>query len=86
MQREQKVYGLVTQTGFLTTKGGLVRELFPSLLREDFFYYSMLFVALFTVLFFVAFTDTVNYLIAQGNPPEIQAEKVLDLSTIAISP
>jgi hypothetical protein len=46
----------------------------------------MLFVALFTVLFFVAFTGTVNYLIAQGNPPEIQAEKVLDLSTIAISP
>jgi hypothetical protein len=63
-REDSKVYGLVTKTGFLTTKGGLVREiLFPSLLREDFFYHSMLFVALFTVLFFLAFAATVKNLI-----------------------
>ena len=58
------VYGLVTRTGFLTTKGGLVREiLFPSIIREDFYYHSMIFVAMFTVLFFVAFASTVKSLI-----------------------
>lgn len=77
----------MTRIGFLTTKGGLVREiLFPSLLREDFYYHSMIFVAMFTVLFFVAFASTVKNLIDQGNPPKIIALKSLDLSTIAIPP
>lgn len=54
----------MTKTGFLTTKGGLVREiLFPSLLREDFYYHSMLFVAMFTVLFLLAFASTCKNLI-----------------------
>jgi hypothetical protein len=46
----------------------------------------MIFVAMFVVLFFVAFASTIKNLIDQGNPPNIIALKSLDLSTIAIPP
>jgi cation-transporting ATPase 13A2 len=46
----------------------------------------MIFVAMFTVLFFIAFASTIKTLIDQGNPSDILAFKSLDLSTIAIPP
>jgi cation-transporting ATPase 13A3/4/5 len=63
----EKVYALVRSTGFLTTKGGLVRDiLYPREINFKFNRDSMKFVFLMAMMAIVGFCATLPLMIASG--------------------
>lgn len=64
---ENKVYGLVIRTGFVTAKGGLVREiLFPQKVKQSFYRDSLIFVGIMIFVFIIAFASIIQMLINTG--------------------
>ena len=63
----EKVYALVRSTGFLTTKGGLVRDiLYPREIKFKFHSDSMKFVGLMAFLAIIGFCITIPLMLASG--------------------
>lgn len=83
----QKVYALVTRTGFVTTKGALVRDiLYPRETKFKFYRDSLIFVGIMGIVGILGFLATLPSLIAQGTSTQQLIEKPLDLITIIVPP
>jgi len=81
------VFGLVTRTGFVTTKGSLVRDiLYPKETNFKFYKDSLIFVAAMAVVAVVGFLMTVPTLIELGTEPDMLVDRSLDLITITVPP
>lgn len=84
---KQPVYGLVTSTGFMTTKGSLVRDiLYPREIKFKFYSDGYKFVAIMAVLAVVGFLATVPLMIMAGTTTLNLIDRSLDLLTICVPP
>lgn len=84
---KEKVYGLVRSTGFLTTKGSLVRDiLYPKEFRLRFHSDSMKFVFIMAVLAIVGFLATIPFMMRAGTELREMIDRSLDLITITVPP
>lgn len=82
-----KVLGLVIRTGFLTMKGGLVRDiLYPKQNNFKFYQDSMLFVAIMAAFALFGSILTLPSMLKSSFPTEDVLDRVLDLITIAVPP
>jgi magnesium-transporting ATPase (P-type) len=80
-------YGLVTRTGFITSKGGLVRDiLYPRPNNFKFYRDSMLFVLMLGIIAIIGFLSIIKNLLDAGYLPKDAAIKCLDLITITVPP
>jgi cation-transporting ATPase 13A3/4/5 len=80
-------YGLVTRTGFITSKGGLVRDiLYPRPNNFKFYRDSMLFVLMLGIIAVIGFLSIIKNLLDAGYLPGDAAIKCLDLITITVPP
>jgi cation-transporting ATPase 13A3/4/5 len=78
---------LVIRTGFITTKGGLVRDiLYPKPNKFKFYRDSMLFIGIMFACALIGFLSTIKYLIETGYTKAEVIKKSLDLVTIAVPP
>jgi cation-transporting ATPase 13A2 len=83
----QKVYALVIRTGFVTTKGALVRDiLYPRKTKFKFYQDSLVFVGAMALVGVGGFLMTLPSLIRQGTDFENIIDKSLDLITITVPP
>jgi cation-transporting P-type ATPase 13A2 len=84
---EDPVFGLVTSTGFLTTKGSLVRDiLYPKAIKFKFYQDGMKFVAIMALLAIFGFICTCPIMIKNGTPISSLIHRSLDLITITVPP
>jgi cation-transporting P-type ATPase 13A2 len=84
---EEPVFGLVTSTGFLTTKGSLVRDiLYPKEIKFKFYEDGMKFVAIMALLAIFGFLCTVPIMVKNGTPTNTLIDRSLDLLTITVPP
>ena len=75
------------RTGFLTTKGALVRDiLYPRPSKFKFYEDSLTFVAVMALVGVLGFAGTLPVLIKLGLGPEALIDKSLDLITITVPP
>jgi magnesium-transporting ATPase (P-type) len=82
-----KVLALVIRTGYVTTKGNLVRDiLYPRPNTFRFYRDSMRFIALMACLAIVGFLCTIPVMVRQGYPLEDIIDRSLDLITITVPP
>ena len=78
---------MVIRTGFVTTKGALVRDiLYPRETKFKFYQDSLTFVGVMAIVSVVGFACTVPYLIANDATPLVLLDKSLDLITITVPP
>lgn len=80
--------GLVTNTGFLTTKGSLVRDiLYPKEIKFQFYADGMKFVAIMGITALVGFFCTVPIMVLRNHTdlPNL-IDRSLDLITITVPP
>lgn len=83
----EPVYGLVTSTGFLTTKGSLVREiLYPKEIKFKFYSDGYLFVGIMAVIAVLGFLATMPLMIRAGTEIPELIDRSLDLFTICVPP
>lgn len=83
----ERVYALVRSTGFLTTKGGLVRDiLYPKEINLKFQKDSYKFVFLMACLAILGFGATIPLMIASGQSMDSLIDHSLDLITITVPP
>jgi len=81
------VYALVIRTGFVTTKGALVRDiLYPRETKFKFYRDSLIFVGIMAIVGILGFVCTLPTLIAKGTETEQLIDKSLDLITITVPP
>lgn len=86
-QDGEPVFGLVTSTGFLTTKGSLVRDiLYPKDIVFQFYEDSYRFVGIMAVLAIVGFFATVPLMLKAGTDIVNLIDRSLDLLTICVPP
>lgn len=79
--------GLVIRTGFLTTKGGLIRDiLYPRPNRFSFYRDSLLYILIFGILAIIGWACSLQQLIDLGFEPVEIIQKTGDLVTIAVPP
>ena len=84
---DQPVMGLVIRTGFVTTKGNLVRDiLYPKPTKFKFYRDSLIFIGVMAVIAVVGFCCTLPYLIEYQYLPREIIDKSLDLITITVPP
>jgi cation-transporting ATPase 13A3/4/5 len=85
---EKPVEGLVTRTGFVTTKGALVRDiLFPKPTKFKFYEDSLIFVAAMAVVAVVGFLGTLPILLKRkDSTTAVLIDKSLDMITITVPP
>lgn len=84
---KEPVYGLVTSTGFLTTKGSLVRDiLYPKEIKFKFYTDGYKFVAIMAVVAVLGFFATVPLMISAGTSVVNLIDRSLDLLTICVPP
>lgn len=84
---DQKVYGLVIRTGFVTTKGALVRDiLYPKATKFKFYQDSLVFVGAMALVGIIGFACTLPALIKQNTDVSELVDKSLDLITITVPP
>ena len=84
---DQKVFALVIRTGFVTTKGALVRDiLYPRDTKFKFYRDSLIFVGIMGMVGVFGFFATLPSLIAQGTSTQQLIDKPLDLITIIVPP
>lgn len=85
--KDEKVYALVRSTGFLTTKGSLVRDiLYPKEIQFKFNADAMKFVFFMAALAIIGFGLTVPLMIKSGQSAETIVDHSLDLITITVPP
>lgn len=81
------MYGLVTRTGYVTTKGSLVRDiLYPKDTHFQFYKDSLIFVGAMALVGILGFICTLPILIKNGTSLEKLIDKSLDLITITVPP
>lgn len=79
--------GIVIRTGFLTTKGSLIRDiLYPRPNRFSFYRDSLLYIIIFGVLAVIGWAVSLQALIDLGFEPVEIVQKTGDLVTIAVPP
>ena len=84
---ENEVLALVTRTGFLTTKGALVRDiLYPRETNFKFYHDALVFVAFMALVAIIGFACIVPELIRLGTEAAVLVDKSLDLITITVPP
>ena len=87
MIENEKVYALVTSTGFLTSKGSLVRDiLFPREIHFKFYTDGYKFVGIMAVFAILGFLTTVPIMVRAGSKTAILIDRGLDLFTICVPP
>lgn len=83
----EPVLGLVKSTGFLTTKGTLIRDiLYPKEIKFKFYADGMKFIAIMALLAILAQCITLPIQISEGVPVQILIFRTLDLLTITVPP
>lgn len=81
------MYGLVTRTGFLTTKGSLVRDiLYPKPIKFKFYSDGLKFVGIMAILSIVGFVCTIPVMLNIGVETGDMIDRSLDLITITVPP
>lgn len=84
---KEDVKALVRSTGFMTSKGALVRDiLYPKALKFKFYKDSLKFVAIMGLVALIGFFISLPYMIKEGLGPEYIIDKSLNLVTITIPP
>lgn len=84
---EGQVLGLVTNTGFLTTKGSLVREiLYPKEITFQFYKDGLKFVFIMAIIAVIGFFGNLPIMLEQELDAETFINRVLNLFVIAIPP
>jgi cation-transporting ATPase 13A3/4/5 len=82
-----QVRGLVVRTGYLTSKGSLVRDiLYPKEVNFPFYRDSYIFVGFMALVGIVGFMIVVPILIRMGTETTVLITKCLDLITITVPP
>ena len=83
----QAAYALVTRTGFVTTKGSLVRDvLYPKATKFKFYRDALIFVGLMALVALGGFALALPRLIEMGTPTAKLVDKSLDLLTVTVPP
>lgn len=81
------MYALVTQTGFLTTKGSLVRDiLYPKEIKFKFYTDGYKFVGIMALIAILGFLSTVPIMLKIDTPIPVLIDRALDLFTICVPP
>ena len=84
---ESPVLGLVSRTGFVTTKGALIRGiLYPRPIKFKFYEESYVFVAAMALVAVLGFCATIPLLIKHNASALILIGKSLDLITVTVPP
>ena len=79
--------GLVKNTGFLTTKGSLIRDiLYPKEIKFKFYSDGFKFVGIMAILALVGIIVTIPLQVDQGVPVAIVVDRGLDLITVTVPP
>jgi len=78
---------LVSSTGFLTTKGSLVRDiLYPKEIKFKFYQDGMKFVGIMALISILGFAGTLPILIKDGTTVGFLIDRSLNLVTITVPP
>lgn len=78
---------MIIRTGFVTTKGSLVRDiLYPKPTKFKFYRDSLIFVAVMAVIAFIGFFVTLPYMIIFGYTTGEIIDRSCDLITITVPP
>ena len=81
------VLGLVKSTGFLTTKGSLIRDiLYPKEIKFKFYSDGMKFIAIMALLAVLAQGITLPIQIRDNVPVSVLVDRTLDLLTVTVPP
>lgn len=84
---DQHTFALVTRTGFITTKGSLVRDiLYPRETKFRFYRDSLIFVGIMALVSIIGFLCLLPRLIAIKTKTWVLVDKALDLITICVPP
>ena len=84
---DQPVWALVKNTGFLTTKGSLIRDiLYPKEIKFKFYSDGLKFVGIMALLALFAIVATIPLQVNMGVPSAIVVDRGLDLMTVTIPP
>lgn len=84
---DQPVWALVKNTGFLTTKGSLIRDiLYPKEIKFKFYNDGFKFVGIMALLAVVGMCAIIPLQIRLGVPTEILIDRALDLITVTVPP
>lgn len=84
---DSRVIGLVVRTGFMTTKGGLIRDiLYPRPNRFSFYRDSLLYMIVFAIMAIIGFAISIKPMLDQGYLAEDIILRCLDLVTITVPP
>ena len=84
---DEPVWALVKNTGFLTTKGSLIRDiLYPKEIKFKFYSDGMKFVAIMAMLAIMGSTMTMPLQMSLGIPTKTLIDRCLDLITVAVPP
>ena len=84
---DEPVWGMVKNTGFLTTKGSLIRDiLYPKEIKFKFYSDGFKFVGIMAILALIAMGTTVPMQIELHVPVEIYIDRALDLLTVTVPP
>lgn len=84
---DSPVVALVTRTGFVTTKGALIRGiLFPRPIKFKFYEESYVFVAAMALVAILGFCITLPMLIRHNGSAIVLIDKSLDLITVTVPP
>ena len=79
--------GLVKSTGFLTTKGSLIRDiLYPKEIKFKFYQDGMKFIAIMALLAVLAQGITLPIQIRDHVPASVLIDRTLDLLTVTVPP
>ena len=84
---DEPVWAMVKNTGFLTTKGSLIRDiLYPKEIKFKFYSDGFKFVGIMAILALVAMGTTVPMQIDINVPVEVLVDRALDLLTVTVPP
>lgn len=81
------MYALVVRTGFLTTKGNLVRDiLYPKPIHFEFYTDGLKFVGMMACLAVLGFCCVVPFMIRTGTNAVNMTDRSLDMLTVCVPP
>ena len=85
--RDEPVWGLVKNTGFLTSKGSLIRDiLYPKEIKFKFYSDGLKFVGIMAILACLANLATVIIQLKENVPTALLIDRFLDLITVSVPP
>lgn len=83
----EPVFALVTRTGFLTTKGSLVRDiLYPKEIKFKFYRDGLKFVGIMACVAILGFIISIKFQLESNDEKSVLIDRSLDLLTITIPP